>query len=137
MDFNPGDFINAHFSEKNFAIGNDIVFLPDFRNTWNELFRNKAYTAAEISYCELFDEPLLRYASTWAAKEAVYKAIKQFDPTALGFKGIEIVRKKPAGQPFVRIQKHENKFEISLSITHDGDYVWAIAVVKIKVESPN
>jgi holo-[acyl-carrier protein] synthase len=112
-----------------FAAGNDIVFLPGFKAMFNELFRNKVFTENEIGYCEQFEDPLLRYASTWAAKEAVYKAVKQLDSTAMGFKAIEIMRKKPAGIPLVKVHKHGDKFKISLTVTHDGDYVWAACLV--------
>ena len=61
--------------------------------------RKKAYTEKEIAYCELFDNAILRYASTWAAKEAVYKAVKQLDISAIGWKKIEIIRDKIAGRP--------------------------------------
>ena len=124
--------IKKDLQEKNTAIGNDIVFLPDFKHTWNGPFRDKVYSEEEIKYCEMFDEPVLRYASTWAAKEAVYKAVKQLDNALMGPRSIEIIRKTPAGEPRVRLLKHDGKFNISLSITHDGDYVWAAALVKIK-----
>jgi holo-[acyl-carrier protein] synthase len=112
-----------------FAIGNDLVFIPDFTASFNDLFKKKVYTGNEIAYCTQFDNSILRYASTWAAKEAVYKAIKQIDPSTLGWKKIEIVRKKAAGQPQVIIHKDQVSFKISLTISHDGDYVWAIALI--------
>lgn len=111
-------------------VGNDIVFLPDFKKSFNELFKKKIYSADEIQYCEMFDEPILRYASTWAAKEAVYKAVKQLDSSKLPFKAIEILRDKPAGKPQVVFHKPNLVFNVSLSISHDGDYVWAVALVK-------
>jgi len=117
-------------ADKEFAIGNDVVFLPDFTNTYNELFQKKVYTANEIQYCESFSEPLLRYASTWAAKEAVYKAVKQLDKDLMGWKDIEILREKASGEPSVTLHKHSGKFQISLTISHDGEYVWALAMIK-------
>ena len=114
---------------ENFAAGNDLVFIPDFTASFNDLFKNKVYTPDEIAYCDQFDNSLLRYASTWAAKEAVYKAIKQIDPSTLGWKKIEIIRDKPAGQPQVTIHNDQADFKISLTISHDGDYVWAIALI--------
>src|ERR1035437_3881943 len=90
---------------ENFAAGNDLVFIPAFYESFNDLFKNKVYTPDEIAYCDQFDNSLLRYASTWAAKEAVYKAIKQIDPSTLGWKKIEIIRKKAGGQPHVIIHK--------------------------------
>jgi holo-[acyl-carrier protein] synthase len=113
-----------------FSAGNDIVFIPDFKKSFTESFKNKVYTANEIAYCDQFENPLLRYASTWAAKEAVYKAVKQIDPSALGPKKIEILRNKPVGRPTVIIHRDSSKFDIALSISHDGDYAWAIAFIE-------
>jgi len=116
--------------DKEFAVGNDLVFIPDFKQSLTPLFKNKVYTTNEIAYCDLFDDPLLRYASTWAAKEAVYKALKQLDATAIGWKKIEILREKIAGQPKVVLHQNTDKFKISLTISHDGDYVWAVAFIQ-------
>ncbi len=118
---------------KNFAVGNDLIFIPDFEASFNDLFKNKVYTPAEIAYCGQFDNSILRFASTWAAKEAVYKAIKQVDKSTLGWKKIEIIRDKPVGQPYVIIHKESFTFKISLTISHDGDYVWAIAFIDTKL----
>ncbi|MDB5018043.1 MAG: 4-phosphopantetheinyl transferase [Mucilaginibacter sp.] len=117
-------------NDQKYAIGNDLVYIPDFKASLNELFKKKVYTDNEIAYCEQFDDSALRYASTWAAKEAVYKAIKQLDPSTLGWKKIEIIRKKTAGQPQAIIHNNTVIFKTSLTISHDGDYVWAIALVE-------
>ena len=114
---------------KKFAIGNDLVFIPNFELSFTEPFKNKAYTPAEVAYCDQFSDSLLHYASTWAAKEAVYKALKQVGDDTLGWKKIEIIRKKNAGEPQVFLHSHSSNFKISLTISHDGDYVWAIALV--------
>ncbi len=123
--------LNHITAGKEFAVGNDLVFLPDFTTSLTDLFKDKVYTKNETAYCQLFDEPILRYASTWAAKEAVYKALKQLDASATGWKNIEIIREKPAGQPLVVLHKTPDKFKVSLTISHDGDYVWAIALIQI------
>lgn len=116
---------------RRFAVGNDLVFIPDFKQSLTDLFKKKTFTAGEISYCEQFDDSLLRYASTWAAKEAVYKAVKQINPAALPWKGIEITREKIAGRPDVKFQKQPAGVgPLSLTISHDGDYAWAIALVE-------
>jgi len=122
--------VTATISDR-FAVGNDLVYLPDFKLSLNELFKKKVYTPAEIAYCNQFDDADLHYASTWAAKEAVYKAVKQLDPSALPFKKIEILRDKPGGRPYVMLQKNTGRFKISLTISHDGDYIWAIALIEI------
>ena len=117
--------------DQKFAVGNDLVFLPDFTASFNELFKKKIYTENEISYCDQFDDAMLRYASTWAAKEAVYKAIKQIETTSIPFKKIEIQREKSQGRPHVILHKNQNRFNISLTISHDGEYIWALALIEI------
>lgn len=117
-----------------FSVGNDLVHLPGFASSFNELFRNKAYTAEEIAYCESFAEPLLRYASTWAAKEAVYKSVKQIRPEPLAFSRIMILRDKIAGMPTVKLPQSYSDLRISLTISHDGDYVFAIAITRTPTE---
>jgi len=117
--------------EQKFAVGNDLVFLPDFTASFNDLFKKKIYTVNETAYCDQFDNAMLRYASTWAAKEAVYKAIKQIDESSFPFKKIEILREKPQGRPHVILHKSPNRFNISLTISHDGDYIWALALIEI------
>jgi len=117
--------------DKNFAIGNDVVYLPNFETSFTNEFKAKVYTQNELDYCQQFSQPILRYASTWAAKEAVYKALKQLGSAVAGWQNIEILRTKIAGKPSVILHQYPHKFDISLSISHDGDYVWAIALVKI------
>lgn len=118
---------------RNYAVGNDLVFIPDFKHSLTDLFKNKVYTEAEIAYCDLFDDSLLRYASTWAAKEAVYKAIKQLDNSPLNWKKIEIIRDKIAGKPTVIMHQPEFKpANISLTVSHDGDYAWAMVIIEMQ-----
>lgn len=109
------------------ALGNDLVHLPDFMHSLTEEFKARVYSSAEHAYCSSFAEPLLRYASTWAAKEAVFKALKQVSPVVPGWNKIEIIRLRPAGQPFVNLPQAYAAYRINLSISHDGQYVWAIA----------
>jgi holo-[acyl-carrier protein] synthase len=110
-------------------VGNDLVFIPDFEKSLTEAFKRKVYTANELAYCELFDDSIIRYASTWAAKEAVYKALKQFDAAAISWKKIEITREKIAGKPTASIHGQQTNYSIQLSISHDGNYAWAIALL--------
>ncbi|MBS1525252.1 MAG: holo-ACP synthase [Bacteroidetes bacterium] len=115
------------------AIGNDLVYVPDFEKACTDMFKKRVYTSAEMAYCDQFADALLRYASTWAAKEAVYKAVKQLDQSTLGWDQIEVVREKIGGKPAVNLRKEPGRFRISLSISHDGDYAWAVAFAQIKL----
>lgn len=115
-----------------FTVGNDLVHLATFDKSFTPYFVRRGYTPTEVAYCEQFTDSRLRYASTWAAKEAVYKAIKQLDDNIkLWWRDIEIVRHKPQGKPIVSIKKLQVPTNISLTISHDGDYVWALATCVI------
>jgi len=117
--------------DEKFAVGNDLVYIPNFKKSFTSVFKKKVYTANEVAYCDLFDDALLRYASTWAAKEAVYKSLKQIDPKPISWKHLEISRDKIAGKPTVVLHNDPDKYKISLTISHDGDYVWAVALIQI------
>jgi len=121
--------VNQITAQRTFAVGNDLVHIENFKLSLSDLFKNKVYTPAEIAYCESFSDSLQRYASTWAAKEAVYKAIKQLDSSPLGWKKIEISRAKKAGMPTVVLPAHLKNFEVSLTISHDAEYTWALALI--------
>jgi len=117
-------------SNNRFAVGNDLVYMPNFLLSLTDAFKKRVYSPVEVAYCEQFSDAALRFASTWAAKEAVYKAIKQLDKKPLSWKKIEITREKTAGRPHVTLHQHERPFKISLSISHDGDYIWAVALIE-------
>ena len=121
--------VNQITAQRTFAVGNDLVHIENFKLSLSDLFKKKVYTPAKIAYCESFSDSLQRYASTWAAKEAVYKAIKQLDSTPLGWKKIEITRSKKAGMPNVILPEHLKNYELSLSISHDAEYTWALALI--------
>lgn len=110
------------------VLGNDIVYLPVFRKSFNRLFADKVYTEQEKAYCSSFTTPLLRFASTWAAKEACYKALKQaFPDRRYWFKKIEIVRRGVSRGPNLVLAG--SLVKASLSISHDGDYVWSTCLI--------
>jgi len=123
--------VETLITSNKFVVGNDLVFIPNFKDSLTDQFKQKVYTSGEVAYCSLFDDALLRYASTWAAKEAVYKALKQLDPKPLNWKQLEITRDKIAGKPNVVLHHDPDKYKISLTISHDGDYVWAVALIQI------
>ncbi|MEO0340054.1 MAG: 4'-phosphopantetheinyl transferase superfamily protein [Bacteroidota bacterium] len=112
-----------------YKLGNDVLSLQEFEQSINPSFIRRVFTEKERAYANQFHEPNLRYASTFSAKEAVYKALKQFDSSIkLPWKKIEITREKIAGKPEVELFLQESQFEVSLSISHDGNYVWAVAL---------
>ncbi|MRI58843.1 MAG: holo-ACP synthase [Epsilonproteobacteria bacterium] len=71
-------------------------------------------------------------AGYWAAKEAIAKALKCGIGKKLGFKDIEIY-KEPSGAPNFRLLNHKEELFLiqdrSLSITHDGGFAIAAAII--------
>lgn len=76
-----------------------------------------------------------RIAGYWAVKEATSKSLKVGIGKLFSFKDIEI-EKDFRGAPIAKLSKqvidYFNICDISISITHDGDYAIAVAVVEIK-----
>lgn len=122
------DISDLRLESTGHVLGNDLVFLPKFKNSFNPLFVNKVYTEREKDYCYQFSNSILRFASTWAAKEACYKALKQGCPEKrFGFRKIEIVRQGVGQRPSLVLTGTPVK--ASLSISHDGEYVWSTCLM--------
>lgn len=112
------------------SIGNDLVYLPEFKNSLTKTFIGKVYTDLELQDCLCFHDPLVRFASTWAAKEACYKAIKQLFPELkFWWKSIEITRNKESNIPCLNFTNCPVLFQTSLSISHEKDYCWAVCII--------
>ncbi|MEE8637972.1 MAG: 4'-phosphopantetheinyl transferase superfamily protein [Candidatus Margulisiibacteriota bacterium] len=114
----------------NIAIGNDIVHIPGFKKSLNPAFKARVFTEKEIEQIEEYKaDPAVRYATTWAAKEAVFKALRQLQKGSpgLNWKDIEIIRDHKI--PSVKITKSQFKhLFFSLSLSHHGEYAFAVAI---------
>ena len=114
---------------KSIVVGNSLVHLPSFVNTLTPQFIHSVYTNNELAYCVKFPDSTLRYASLWAAKEAVHMAVRQMHKNKkLWWCDIEILRGRAQPKPVVSIKKLKVPLELSLTITDDGDYVWALVM---------
>ncbi len=71
-------------------------------------------------------------AGYWAAKEAIAKALKCGIGKELSFKDI-LIYKEPSGAPNFRLlndkESHFHILDRSLSITHDGGFAIAAAII--------
>jgi len=88
----------------------------------NWRFVNRVYTVAEQRDCAGRPQ---RWASTWAAKEAVRKLHSAARLPLPGFADIEVLR-LTGRNPQVRVRGANP--EITLSLSHDGDLAIAVAV---------
>ena len=103
-------------------IGIDILKVSRFRKSFSDRFRERVFSEKEQSYCEARRNKMLHYAVRFAAKEAVIKALRN---PSLDLKRIEVLNKN-TGAPYVRLAGSRKK--ISISLSHEHDYVVAVAV---------
>jgi holo-[acyl-carrier protein] synthase len=105
-------------------IGIDVVAVGRFRRLLERLpsFPCRFFTAAERHYCLSTADPQLRFAATFAAKEAVMKA-QGLTPAPAWARRIEIVR-SGGGAPVA----HVGGRAIPVSISHDAGLAIAVAV---------
>lgn len=110
------------------AIGTDIVELNKIRfHSQKKYFLDKVFTKKERDYA---DGRIEHLATTFAAKEAVFKALGTgwLDP-----KDIEVARNKN-GKPSIVVSSNIKKLiknkKILLSLSFSNEYAVAFAVIK-------
>lgn len=104
------------------TVGVDVVDVERVRSLLvrNPAFFKRAFSEKERKYCETKGDPALRYAGTWAAKEAIMKAAG-LTPAPAWARRIEIQR-APDGAPVAEVEGRS----VSLSISHDGGVAVAV-----------
>src|SRR5688572_4432538 len=106
-------------------IGIDVVGIERFREVlkrspWLE---RGLFTEQERIYCRSQADPVRHLASTFAAKEAVVKAIGDAQgPTTI--RQVEISR-APSGRPSASVSGRPDH-DLAISLTHDGGFAFAI-----------
>lgn len=115
------------------AVGNDLVFIPDFKKSLTPSFQKRVFTRKEIKQIEEYKaDPTIRYATTWAAKEAALKALKQLYKSSprLNWKNIEIVRNSKIPKVKISDPRFKN-LTFSLSLSHDENYAFGVVVAYV------
>ncbi|KAK6332130.1 hypothetical protein TWF718_002664 [Orbilia javanica] len=143
--------MNGAFSH---GIGVDILHLPRLLSllsrrpiskftrrilTPNELAEFQRLSTEPKNHTSALSDPATRFLATrWAAKEAAYKASINLIPRTkeqwMGWKSFEIM-KGPRGEPLLTI-RDGNGGKVGngqVSISHDGEYVVAFAMVPQKL----
>ena len=118
--------------------GCDIVrtgrFIPHLDD---KRFLDRCFTEAEQTYCFGKVNPEIHFAARFAGKEAVLKAL-----SGLGLRypigAVEILN-EPSGRPMVGIlcESVPKGLCIDVSLSHDGEYAAASAVVCSSEEDPS
>lgn len=94
---------------------------------WKERFLKRIFTEKEIHYCNNKKNPAQRFATRYAGKEAIIKALFPKNQEGISMRDIEIDQKE--GRPVVNLYGNVNRCaeelhikKIHLMVTHDGDY---------------
>ena len=107
-------------------IGVDIVEIPRFGLALARVPRieDRLFTPAERSYCRSAGDPVTRLAGTFAAKEAVVKALGLTSIHQWAHR-VEIVRDE-SGRPGAVVDGHRGR--VAISISHEATTAIAIAL---------
>lgn len=120
------------------GIGIDLVDVRRMEGIifrWQECFLRRIFTDKEIRYCNNKKNPAQRFATRYAAKEAIIKAL--FPKKADGMNPREIEIDEHEGRPVVHLYDKTKDYadslgvkKIFLMLSHDGDYGIAQVVVE-------
>ena len=116
------------------SIGTDIIKvsrIDTLIKSKGDKFLNKVFTDNEIKYCNSNENPAQHFSGKFSAKESVKKALLSKKITDfISLKDIEIINKEDKS-PYVFIRKNfDGDFNCHISISHDGDYAVAFAVIE-------
>ena len=108
------------------GLGIDILKIKrfdSFSKTRNNRFLLNNYSKRELDYCFSFKNPAPHLAGTFAAKEAVFKTLRQNNI----FLSLIEIRRNKSGKPEVWIKNRRQKL-ILVSISHTAKIALAIAI---------
>ena len=119
------------------GLGVDIVEIARMRKIIDRspAFVEKVYSAAERAYCDSHAHPEVHYATRFAAKEAVSKALGTGFSQGIGLKDIEICHRE-SGAPYAVLhgaaekRRKELGGRLHVSVSH----IQAIAVAQAVME---
>lgn len=121
-------------------VGIDVVRISEIAASlarFGERFLRRIYTAAEVSYAQSGTSVVERLSARFAAKEAALKAL-DFCHAGVNLRDIEVVRDRAGACSLVlhgraaELASALGPHDISLSLTHEGDYAIAAVTVLLK-----
>ncbi len=114
------------------SIGTDIVKISRFTKSIEvnkEKFLYKIFTTKEIDYCNSYSDPYNHFSGKYAAKESVKKALLSSNICAhISLLDIQILNRSDKS-PYVIIDILQD-IKCNISISHDGDYAIAFAIIE-------
>lgn len=127
------------------GLGVDIVEIERMRRILARTpsFARKVFSEAERAYCDAKTNPEVHYATRFAAKEAVVKALGTGFSEGIGVRDIE-VRRTTKGRPYVVLtgrarevarDQGVREMPLSLSFTHTEAVACAMAITEDAVSA--
>ena len=126
------------------GLGVDIVEIERMEKvlTRSPRFPRRVFSEAEQAYCERHHRPAVHYATHFAAKEAVLKALGTGFSNGIGFTDVEVAH-DDAGRPLtvlhgraLEIAKELGVLEIPLSLSRTNNTAVANAIAITAVSRP-
>jgi len=120
------------------GIGVDLAVITRMRQVverWDDRFLRRVFTDEEIAYCRRRRDPVPHFAARFAAKEATLKALGTGLSMGITWRELEVRRERGAAPIMVlsgrcrAIARAKGGDRVLLSLTHDGDYALAQAVL--------
>ena len=120
------------------GIGVDLAQMPRLRRVvarWNERFLQRVFTEQEIAFCRRRRDPIPHLAARFAAKEATLKALGTGLSMGVNWRELEVRRERGQAPTMVlsgrcrAIAEAKGGRRVLLSLTHDGDYAMAQAML--------
>ena len=127
------------------GLGVDIVEIARMRAILARTpsFASRVYSEEERAYCDATATPEVHYATRFAAKEAVLKALGTGFSQGIGVRDIE-VKRNAKGRPYVVLagrakeaarQRGVRELPLSLSYTHTDAVACAMAITEDSVRA--
>jgi len=120
------------------GIGVDLTRIPRLREVvarWNDRFLQRVFTEQELEYCRRRRDPIPHLAARFAAKEATLKALGTGLRMGVSWRELEVRRERGQAPTMVlsgrcrAIAEAKGGRRVLLSLTHDGDYAMAQAML--------
>ena len=119
------------------GLGVDIIQnnrIESIVDKWGDKFLKKIFTDYELNFIKKHKQKMQRYASNFAAKEAVVKALGTGFRSGIRFRNIELKRDS-LGKPFIELAGSTKAFadnrgvnKIHTTISHEKEYSVAVVI---------
>ena len=135
----------AVLDQGNVGLGVDIVEIERMRRILEQTpsFATRVFSPDECAYCDSMSNAAAHYATRFAAKEAVVKALGTGFSQGIGVRDIE-VKRAPSGKPSIALSGRAvevaaelgvRDISISLTYTHSEAVACAMAITESSVRA--